>query len=67
MARHSRDWNEGLRQDLRDSKFAVGFLVAAIYEDIAVDSIVRKIALAVADSVTQRESVPNTNDEAPDN
>ncbi len=30
MARRSRDWNEGLAQDLKDPEFARAFLVAAI-------------------------------------
>ena len=31
MARRSRDWNEGLAQDLRDQKFAREFLMAAMW------------------------------------
>ena len=34
MARQSRDWNEGLTEDLKDPKFVHGFLRAALEEGI---------------------------------
>ena len=36
MARRSRDWNEGLAQDLRDEEFAQGFLLAAMDEGVPI-------------------------------
>ena len=41
MARRSRDWNEGLAEDLRDSEFARQFLTAAVEEGVPL-----KVALA---------------------
>lgn len=34
MARRSRDWNEGLAEDLRDKAFAREFLTAAVEDGI---------------------------------
>ena len=36
MARRSRDWNEGLAQDLRDQEFAREFLLAAMDEGVPI-------------------------------
>ena len=41
MARRSRDWNEGLADDLQDPEFARQFLTAAVEEGVPL-----KIALA---------------------
>jgi len=41
MARRSRDWNEGLAQDLQDPKFAREFLSAAVEDGVPL-----KVALA---------------------
>ena len=43
MARRSRDWNEGLAEDLRDPEFARGFLIAAIEEGITVQQALGKV------------------------
>src|SRR5213078_3540767 len=47
MARRTRDWNEGLAADLRDSEFARGFLVAAIEEGITVQEALGKVIRAM--------------------
>lgn len=36
MARRSKDWNQGLAQDLQDPEFAQEFLLAAIEEGISI-------------------------------
>ena len=36
MAKRSRDWNEGLAKDLRDSGFAREFLLAALEEGVSI-------------------------------
>ena len=41
MARRSRDWNEGLAQDLQDPDFARKFLTAAVEDGVPL-----KVALA---------------------
>src|SRR5258707_15809668 len=41
MARRSRDWNEGLAEDLQDPEFARQFLTAAVEDGVPL-----KIALA---------------------
>ena len=41
MARRSKDWNEGLADDLRDPAFARAFLTAAVDEGVPL-----KVALA---------------------
>ncbi len=46
MARRSRDWNEGLAQDLRDPDFAREFLLAAIDDGISVQLALGKVIRA---------------------
>ena len=41
MARRSKDWNEGLAEDLKDANFARDFLAAAVEDGIPL-----KVALA---------------------
>ena len=41
MAKRSKDWNEGLAEDLRDPRFAREFLTAAVAEGVPL-----KVALA---------------------
>lgn len=41
MARRSKDWNEGLAEDLQDPKFAREFLTAAVEDGVPL-----KVALA---------------------
>ena len=47
MARRSRDWNEGLAQDLRNRKFAREFLLAAIEEGISLQNALGKVVRAL--------------------
>jgi DNA-binding phage protein len=47
MARRSRDWNEGLAEDLRDPEFAREFLVAAVDEGVPLQLALRKAIRAV--------------------
>ena len=47
MARRSRDWNEGLAQDLRDPEFAREFLLAAMDEGVAVQTALGKVIRAM--------------------
>ena len=46
MARHSRDWNKGLAQDLRNREFAREFLMAAIEEGISLQHALGKVVRA---------------------
>ena len=47
MARRSRDWNEGLAQDLRDPEFARDFLLAAMDEDVPIQTALGKVIRAM--------------------
>ncbi len=47
MARRSRDWNEGLAQDLQDPTFAREFLVAAVEEGIPLRQALGKVIRAM--------------------
>ena len=47
MARRSRDWNEGLAQDLRDPEFAREFLLAAMDDGVAVQTALGKVIRAM--------------------
>jgi len=46
MTRRSRDWNEGLAKDLRDSVFAREFLVAALEEGLSIQVALGKVVRA---------------------
>ena len=46
MARRSRDWNEGLAQDLRDPELAREFLLAAVDEGLPVQVALGKVIRA---------------------
>jgi DNA-binding phage protein len=46
MARRSRDWNEGLAEDLRDPAFAREFIVAALEEGISLQEALGKVVRA---------------------
>lgn len=46
MAKRSRDWNEGLAEDLRDPTFAKEFLLAAIDEGVPLQQALAKIVRA---------------------
>jgi DNA-binding phage protein len=47
VARRSRDWNIGLAEDLRDSRFAREFLLAAIDEGVSVQRALGKAIRAM--------------------
>lgn len=46
MARRSRDWNEGLAQDLQDPEFAREFLAAAVEEGVPLKTALAKVIRA---------------------
>jgi DNA-binding phage protein len=46
MARRSKDWNEGLAEDLQDPKFAREFLTAAVEEGIPLKTALAKVIRA---------------------
>jgi DNA-binding phage protein len=47
VARRSRDWNEGLAQDLQDPAFAREFLLAAIEEGVPLQQALGKVIRAM--------------------
>jgi DNA-binding phage protein len=47
MARRSKDWNEGLAQDLNDPDFAREFLLAAIEEGVSIQHALGKVIRAM--------------------
>ena len=57
MARRSRDWNEGLAQDLRDPEFARDFLLAAMAEGVSIQTALGKVirAMGVKEFAEQAE------------
>lgn len=46
MARRSVDWNEGLAKDLKDVKFAQGFIQASLEEGLPIQVILGKVIRA---------------------
>lgn len=46
MAKRSKDWNEGLAEDLQDPKFAREFLTAAVEEGIPLQQALAKVIRA---------------------
>lgn len=42
MTRRSRDWNEGLSQDLRDLEFAREFILASLNEGLSLQAVLSK-------------------------
>jgi len=47
MRQHSRDWNLGLAEDLRDPEFARGFLLAAMDEGVPIHIALGKLIRAM--------------------
>lgn len=47
MARRSKNWNEGLAEDLRDPKFAREFLLAAVDEGVPLQQAIAKVVRAM--------------------
>lgn len=60
MARRSKDWNEGLAEDLRDKTFAREFLLAAIEEGVSIQVALGKVirAMAVKESAASVDMAP---------
>ena len=48
MVPRTRDWNEGLAQDLRDPEFARDFLLAATDEGVPIQSALGKVIRAMS-------------------
>lgn len=46
MARRSKDWDEGLAEDLQDSKFAKEFLTAAVEDGVPLKQALAKVIRA---------------------
>lgn len=46
MARRSADWNEGLAKDLKDVKFAQGFIQASLEEGLPIQVVLGKVIRA---------------------
>ena len=46
MARRTRDWNEGLAEDLRDKAFAREFLTAAVDDGVPLQQALAKVVRA---------------------
>ena len=47
MPKRSKDWNEGLAQDLHDKKFAQEFVLAALEEGVSLQRILGKIVRSI--------------------
>ena len=47
MPRRSRDWNEGLAEDLRDEEFAREFLLASVEEGVPIQAALGKVIRAM--------------------
>ena len=47
MARRTKDWNEGLAQDLKNPEFASEFLLAAVEEGVSLQQALGKVIRAM--------------------
>ncbi len=47
MTRRSRDWNEGLAKDLKNTKFTSEYILACINEGMTVQEVLDKIARTI--------------------
>ncbi len=62
MARRSRDWNEGLAEDLRDKAFAREFLTAAVEDGIPLQQALAKVVRATGvKEFAARVDMPSSN------
>jgi DNA-binding phage protein len=62
MARRSADWNEGLAEDLRDPKFAQGFIQAALDEGIPIQVVLGKVIRAYGvKEFAEKVKLPSSN------
>lgn len=62
MPRRSKDWNEGLAKDLRDSAFAKTFVLAALDEGLGIQEVLRKVILATGlTEFSRKAKMPSSN------
>jgi DNA-binding phage protein len=62
MARRSRDWNEGLAEDLRDKAFAREFLTAAVEDGVPLQQALAKVVRAAGvKEFASRVDMPSSN------
>ena len=63
MSRRSVDWNAGLAQDLKNPKFARGFILAALdAEELSPQIVLRKVILAYGlKEFSKRVKMPPSN------
>jgi probable addiction module antidote protein len=62
MARRSKDWNEGLAEDLRDAEFARQFLTAAVEDGVPLKMALAKVIRAQGvKEFAERVGIPSPN------
>jgi len=62
MARRSKDWNEGLAEDLKDPAFAREFLAAAVEDGIPLQQALGKVIRATGvKEFADRVDMPSSN------
>lgn len=62
MARRSRDWNDGLAEDLKDKVFAREFLTAAVEDGIPLQQALAKVVRATGvKEFAARVDMPSSN------
>ena len=62
MARRSRDWNEGLAEDLQDPAFAREYLAAAVEDGIPLQQALGKVIRATGvKEFAERVGMPSSN------
>lgn len=63
MPRRSVDWNKGLAEDLKDPKFARGFIMAALEEEgLSPQLVLRKVILAYGlKEFSKKVKMPSSN------
>ena len=64
MTRRSRDWNEGLAEDLQDPEFARQFLMAAVEDGVPLKLALAKVIRATGvKEFAEVVGMPSPNDE----
>ncbi len=62
MARRSRDWNDGLAEDLKDKAFAREFLTAAVEDGVPLQQALAKVVRATGvKEFAARVDMPSSN------
>ena len=62
MARRSRDWNEGLAEDLKDKAFAREFLAAAVEDGVPLQQALAKVIRSTGvKEFAARIDIPSSN------